>query len=198
MRKTRKQEIVRHSMEILFYEGVDRLTIKNIAKKMGFVESAIYRHYTSKREILQGIISFVDSICEEINDQVTASTASAFNKIEQYFSAWNRVYKEKPYLIPILFSKELFKSDEQFIERLKQIMDHYSRLIDSLIEEGQNRNEFPPTIDPQRLKLIITAPPILLIDTWFYSGRGFPLQEESEKLFQDVKRLLSTTCTAVE
>jgi TetR/AcrR family fatty acid metabolism transcriptional regulator len=48
----RQIEIIEAAGKILTRSGVGGLTIKNLAKEMHFSESAIYRHFTSKEEII--------------------------------------------------------------------------------------------------------------------------------------------------
>ena len=48
----RQKEIINASLEIIAENGIQSLTIKNLSKKIGLVESAIYRHYESKTQIL--------------------------------------------------------------------------------------------------------------------------------------------------
>jgi len=50
--KERQLEIIEAAGRILTLSGVSGLTIKNLAKEMQFSESAIYRHFTSKEEII--------------------------------------------------------------------------------------------------------------------------------------------------
>ena len=49
--KERQIEIIEAAGEILTKSGFNALTTKNLAAKMGFSESALYRHYSSKEEI---------------------------------------------------------------------------------------------------------------------------------------------------
>ncbi|MBK8425128.1 MAG: TetR family transcriptional regulator [Lewinellaceae bacterium] len=46
--KPRQLEILEAAGAILYEEGVGGLTTKSLAKRVGFTESALYRHYASK------------------------------------------------------------------------------------------------------------------------------------------------------
>jgi AcrR family transcriptional regulator len=48
----RQLEIIEAAGKVITSSGVSGLTIKNLAKEMKFSESAIYRHFTSKEEII--------------------------------------------------------------------------------------------------------------------------------------------------
>ncbi len=49
--KVRQLEIITAAGEILSESGINGLTTKNLAVKMGFAESALYRHFKSKEVI---------------------------------------------------------------------------------------------------------------------------------------------------
>ena len=55
----RQFEIIIAAGKILTQSGVGGLTIKNLAKEMQFSESAIYRHFSSKEEIIIAMLNFL-------------------------------------------------------------------------------------------------------------------------------------------
>jgi len=57
--KPRQLEILEAAGTILSEEGIGGLTTKNIAKRVGFAESALYRHYASKEEMVAGLLEYL-------------------------------------------------------------------------------------------------------------------------------------------
>ncbi len=185
----RKQQIVEEAFQIILNEGIGRLTIKNIARGMGFVESAIYKHFPSKIAILRDIISFVDTECEKIISTVSCMDGDEEAKLYCYVYEWSAVYEKKPYIFPILFSKELFKFSTDITDKLKLILDRQYNFLNEIIESGQKSNIFTNKIKVDNLRLIITSPWVLLIDSWFYRKRSFPLHAASKQLIDDIMKL---------
>ena len=62
----RQLEIIAAAGKILTASGVSGLTIKNLAKEMKFSESAIYRHFASKEEI---IIAMLEYLAQNIDER---------------------------------------------------------------------------------------------------------------------------------
>lgn len=58
----RQQEIIEAACKILTASGVGGLTIKNLAKEMQFSESAIYRHFASKEEIIISLLQILERV----------------------------------------------------------------------------------------------------------------------------------------
>lgn len=186
----RKQQIIECSLDILLNQGVGKLTIKNIAGETGFVESALYKHFSGKDEILNAIIQYVEEICEKVLQDAQSIDSGAIVGIKKYFSAWTAVYIEKPFMIPVLFSKELFKGNLLFSQKLQEVLQKQNDFIEEIIRRGQKRGEFPRDVDVQELRLIITSPAVLVIDSWFYSNMSFPLWAGIERILNTVSRLL--------
>src|SRR5690606_39390951 len=61
----RQFEIIEAAGLILTTSGVGGLTIKNLAKEMKFSESAIYRHFTSKEEIIVALLEYLANTMDE-------------------------------------------------------------------------------------------------------------------------------------
>ena len=48
----RQEEIIDTAIKLIDAGGIQNLTMKNIARQMGFSEPAIYRHFESKLDLL--------------------------------------------------------------------------------------------------------------------------------------------------
>jgi AcrR family transcriptional regulator len=57
--KNTKQKSVQESMKLFSIQGFDAVSIRTIAQAVGVRNSALYKHFKSKREILDEIISYL-------------------------------------------------------------------------------------------------------------------------------------------
>ena len=89
----RQQQIVEIAIKLIADKGIQNLTTKNLAKEIGISEPAIYRHFSSKLEILKAVIT---------NFQIKMKPA-----LEKYFEDFlnactqlyqDRIEDENPYL----------------------------------------------------------------------------------------------------
>ena len=62
MQTERQKEIIKASLELITNKGIQGLTIKNLSKKIGVTEPAIYRHFESKTQILISMLEFFKKI----------------------------------------------------------------------------------------------------------------------------------------
>jgi AcrR family transcriptional regulator len=47
---TRKEQIKEAVLEIISTEGIGKLSIRNLASKIGVTEGALFRHFSSKKK----------------------------------------------------------------------------------------------------------------------------------------------------
>ena len=86
----RQLEIIEAAGKILTASGISGLTIKNLAKEMKFSESAIYRHFESKEEILLMMLQYL-----RYNITLIKSSLSKTDDVEKDFCMFfqNRTVK---------------------------------------------------------------------------------------------------------
>ena len=78
--KVRQLEIIEAAGEILTESGLAGLTTKNLAAKMGFAESALYRHFKGKEEI---IVTMLQYLAADMDKRLTACTVKLDNPVEK-------------------------------------------------------------------------------------------------------------------
>ena len=76
----RQLEIIEVSGKILIEKGIKGLTTKTVASEMNFSESAIYRHFKSKEEILVALLSLLkQNMNKRLTSEIKPQNTSAEN-----------------------------------------------------------------------------------------------------------------------
>lgn len=58
--KSTKEKIFDAAIELFAERGYDRVSVRDIARAIGLTEGAVYKHYSSKDEILDSIFAYVE------------------------------------------------------------------------------------------------------------------------------------------
>lgn len=58
--KDTKEKIFDAAVDLFAKKGYDRVSIRDIARAVGITEGAVYKHYTSKDEILDSIFNYIE------------------------------------------------------------------------------------------------------------------------------------------
>ena len=118
----RQFEIIEAAGRILTASGVSGLTIKNLAKEMQFSESAIYRHFASKEEIIVAMLNFLaDSIDSRLTNVIKSSDPEENFKV--LFSEQISFFKKNPHFVVAVFSDGLMEESQLINETLLKLMN---------------------------------------------------------------------------
>jgi len=186
----RQKEIIEASLEIIGEGGIQALTIKNISKKVGISEPAIYRHFDSKTHILLAILDFFIVNNKKIIQQDALNEKNVKEVIESLFENFIKTFINYPYLISVIFSEEIFRNDTVFKEKTSQIINENYQLISNLIKKGQSNGEFRNDLDAGATATIIMGSLRLCVKRWQMSEFQFNLEKEGNNLKNTILKIL--------
>ncbi len=183
----RQIEIIRKSIKIIACKGIQGLTIKNLSKEIGISEAAIYRHFKSKTDILLAILKNFENMSAFMEESLKSIDDSAYKKINLIFSNIVEIFSKEPSHISVLFSEEIFKSEEVLKAMIRKIMEQKEQTIEKIISEGQKRGEVRNDVDNKSLALIVMGTFRYMIKQMDLKGNHKNLQEEQKKLVDGLK-----------
>src|SRR5680860_49069 len=125
----RQTEILLVALELIGEKGIQGLTIKNISKKIGISEPAIYRHFASKSDILLGVLSNFKEMAVMLSEIVENYNAIATEKLNFLFSRMLDLFSETPSMVSVIFSEEIFINDELLKSRIIEIVNIHTHTI---------------------------------------------------------------------
>ncbi len=186
----RQKEIINVSMEIIAKRGIQNLTIKNISKKIGFSEPAIYRHFESKIAILLTILSMFENQMEEFIGSINSDKKSSLKKLSLICNNHFINFSANPVIASVIFSEEIFQDDKLLSDKIYSIMNLNFKFVRTIIESGQKNKEIRLDINAEQLVLIIMGSLRLIIKKWTLSDYSFNLKEEGTKLWESLNKIL--------
>ncbi len=186
----RQKQIIQASLDLIANYGIHGLTIKNISKKVGISEPAIYRHFDSKIDILLSIISMIkESTAVDLSNLVD-ETQTTINKIRKAFEIRAHRFTKNPSLAAVIFSEEIFENNSQLSEAIRAIMEESQMKMVKIILQGQSKGEIVDFIDAEVLVLMIIGSFRLLVTKWHLSKNSFDLEMHTEKLINAFEKLI--------
>lgn len=186
----RQKEIINVSLEIIAEGGIQALTIKNLANKIGFAESAIYRHYKNKIQILLAILEFFKQNSESFFTSQLNSTEPSSVIIEHLFLNHFKKFSATPSLVAVIFSEEIFRNEVELTDKVKEIMDKNITSLKTIIENGQSKGEFRADINSSHLSVMIMGSLRMFVKQWHMSGHKFSLIEKGSEFINSINLLL--------
>ncbi len=191
MLSRRQHQIVRESIAIIAEEGIQSLTTKNLAARVGVTEPALYRHFAGKSAILSAVIDQFDSISASVMASVAGADPSPLLKIEQFILDRYRRFAADPPLAKVMLSEEIFQNDPVLSSRLLAMMHQHKKVIAKWLTQAQAAGLIRADVGPKELFRILLGPMRLLVKQWALSGGAFELISEGEALWAAQKRMLA-------
>lgn len=186
----RQFEIVCASGKILMEKGVKGLTTKALANEMGFTESAIYRHFKSKEDIIVLLLQFLHNNIKERLSKITPSKETAEDDLKKIFKSQFTFFKENPHFIVAILSEGLLDESEAIHQEMLHIIKIKRQVIISTLEKGQKNKEFTKLVSSNDLAHILMGSFRLLILKWKLSHFKMDLIKEGNHLIKQYLNLI--------
>ncbi|NOZ90487.1 MAG: TetR/AcrR family transcriptional regulator [Epsilonproteobacteria bacterium] len=134
-----KAELLSIAFDFIYREDIDKLTLKVLADATNTSRSAIYKHFSSKDELIKEIIKkgfdeFDNAIVPILNDK-SQDLKERFFKASYCYINWA---KENPNLYRLIFGKKYAYIREAFVTIRSENCKGFIALK-ALIEEGQKK-----------------------------------------------------------
>ena len=189
MLSERQLQIISESITIIDSKGIQGLTIKNLSKAIGISEPGIYRHFTSKTEILLTMLDSFKETAIKLAKLLESHEASAPQKLDLLFSKLLEFLTETPAIVSVIFSEEIFKNEEVLKMKIVEILNFQSKTVEKIISDGQHNNELRKDIDNKSLALMAMGSLRLLVKKWDMNNHNFKLTTEGKKLIDNLKKI---------
>lgn len=187
----RQLEIIEASGKLLTERGVSGLTIKNIAKEMEFSESAVYRHFKSKEDIIIAMLNYLAESMSSRLTKICKSDKAAEKRLIEVFQSQLDFFEENPNFVVAVFSDGLFDESEKINEAIQKIMAVNMRNVVPVIAEGQKTGEFISSMNPEELMHIVMGSFRLQMYKWRMANMSFDIQIEGKKVISNLLKVIT-------
>lgn len=187
----RQLEIIEAAGRTLTTSGVSGLTIKNLAKEMHFSESAIYRHFASKEDIVVTMLNYLSD-----NADKRLSNLPETNSIEErfmdLFREQIRFFNLNPHFVVAVFSDGLMEDNQRINAAILKVLNVKMKHLMPIIMEGQQKGVFTNTITTDELIHIVMGAFKLQMFKWRVANFQFDIERNGENMLQSMLTLMKT------
>ena len=187
---SRQFEIIEAAGRILSTSGVNGLTIKNLAQEMKFSESAIYRHFSSKEEIVVAMLGYLAENMDERLQKVASTHNKPAEKLEAIFLDQIAFFSKNPHFVVAVFSDGLMEVSQKINAAILHIMQVKMKHLMPVIVEGQQQGLFTNTITTEELTHIVMGSFRLQMFKWRIANFQFDLHRQGTNMLQAILTLI--------
>ncbi len=186
----RQKEIILAAIDLIAKNGIQELTIKKLSQKIGVVESALYRHFPKKQDILLGILAVFRENKEAILQAVQAESDVPLEQLRALFIKRFKYFSEHPAVASVIFAEDLFRNDSRLSQMVYEIMKTNQAAIIHLVENGQKRDDIRKDLPATQIAFILASALRLIVTQWRLAEYRFDLNEEGKKIWETLERMV--------
>lgn len=181
--------IVDEAIKIIHELGYQAFSIRELSKRVGISEPAIYRHFLNKEDIVLGILSRFNEFDMSLFQEVKRHN-EPIEKIQRFVQYHFDYLEKSPGMTSIVFAEEIFSQSELLREKMLTIIEKRKKLIKSIIDEAQARNQIIE-LETTELATIVLGFIRLVVLEWRMSGFSFSLSQRGKKAVLTIEKLLT-------
>ncbi|HRW63072.1 MAG TPA: hypothetical protein P5132_06270 [Bacteroidales bacterium] len=137
-----KKEIVEKSVGIIMNDGIDALTVNNLAKKLKINELELIPLFTNNEDILLLVFKSFEQDLKEFIQELSNQTDNKTIELNTFFKSLYNVFLQKPYYLSIIFDKRLKNNNNKIKSSILQMRKTIEDYLKNLIEYGKSNNTF--------------------------------------------------------
>ncbi len=180
----RREQIVEAALSLIAAHGVRRLSMTELARRVGLVPSALYRHFASKQEILDAAMQLVQRRGLENLKDICASTPNALSRLKLLLMRVIKMVRELQAMPRIVFSDAMSADHPERKRQAYQILQGFFVAIERIIRDGQERGEIRSDLDAKSLAVMFWGmlPPAVIL--WHVSEGRFDVTRHAERSWE--------------
>jgi TetR/AcrR family transcriptional regulator len=143
----RQLEIIESAVDMIHKIGVNKITFKKIAQKLGVTEPAIYRHFRNKKEFVKSLYLYMQDRFSENADKIINRKIKAETKIKRIIKFILGFNVKNQGLSFILMSHAIISNDEQLIKLMNNIKNSFKEKIKIVLFQAKKQKYINKNID---------------------------------------------------
>ncbi|MHB8338769.1 MAG: TetR/AcrR family transcriptional regulator [Ignavibacteriaceae bacterium] len=156
----RQEQIKKAVLDIIADEGLQNISTRNLAKRIGLTEGAIFRHFPTKRDIIKGIMDDVANDLIGSLRNIVLKPEKAEDKLFKYLCQNVKYLKENRGITMLLFSEAAHLGDKELKEKLNQILYEQKQLIIKMVKDGISEGVWDKSVNAEDVAIIYMGIPI--------------------------------------
>lgn len=184
----RREQIVEAALGLIAAQGVRRLSMAALARRVGLVPSALYRHFGSKQEILQAAVQMIGQKAGENLRTVRGLTPNSLERLQYLLTGIVKMIRELQAMPRIMFSEGMATDHPEDKRQAYEMLKGILKQVEGIIREGQERGEIRSDMDAESLAVMFWGMLPAAVILWHMSDGQFDVTRHAEKswdLFRD-------------
>lgn len=186
----RQKQIKQAVLEIIYNDGLKSLSTSNLASQSGLSEGAIFRHFTSKQDIIHSVIQdvqkdFIGSLRTIANENTEPE-----ERLDRFICQTVTYLTQNKGITMLMFSEASHNNDEELKDMLLKIFRNQKNLISKIILDGITLGIWDENTPVENVAMLYMGIPVSLNIELVLSGGEFQEKNFCHRMIQLLLKIL--------
>lgn len=180
----RQEQIAQAALELVAAKGIKGLSVAAVARRIGLVPSALYRHFKGKDAVLDAAVALVGIKMQANIHAVMQETSNPLDRLHQLLTRHVRMIRENVAIPRIIFSEDIFSGNPQRRKRVHQMLAGYLDEVARMIQDGQRQGKIRADADARVLSVMFLGLILPAGILWHISDGGFDVTRQTQRAWK--------------
>jgi AcrR family transcriptional regulator len=181
--QVRREQIAEVALGLVAGEGLKRLSIAAVARRVGLVPSGIYRHFQSRDEVLDAVLDLLEKKLRVIVEAARADSPDPLGRLRSLLVRHVRFIREGRAFPRIIFSDDL-TGHVQRKGQVRRILTGYLGQVEQIIRDGQEQGSIRRDIAPGCAALMFFGMVVPAGILWHLTDGGFDVTQHATRAWE--------------
>ena len=153
----RKAQILQTLAHMLENPASEKVTTAALAARLEVSEAALYRHFSGKAQMFEGLIEFIEQTLFALINKITSEEKSGTRQIEAIVGVLLGFAQKNRGMTRVLIGDALVHENERLQARINQLHDRLEAALKQAVRFAVTQNEFHAEIDAAACANLILA-----------------------------------------
>ncbi|WP_173072670.1 TetR/AcrR family transcriptional regulator [Tenuifilum thalassicum] len=187
----RQEQIKQAVLDIIYTDGLKNLSTRMLAKRIGMSEGAIFRHFSTKQDIILSIIKDVQTDFIGGLRKIATSNNSPQQRLEELLCYTIKYLTDNKGITLLLFSEASHNNDTEMKKALMQIFNSQKKLISKIVLDGIAEGIWDESIPVENVAMLYMGIPVSLNVELVLSNGQMDTSNFCNRMLQLINRMLA-------
>ena len=151
----KKDSLVLAVIDVIDACGIQGLTIREVAKRVGVTEGAVYKHYKSKNELILAALDNFSMYDNDIKEAIRLKNMDPKEAIIFFMTSYATYYENYPAITALTELYNELAIDPELAEKVKEIYLSRFEFVKALVQEAQVKGVLKADLNSQSIAYVI-------------------------------------------
>jgi AcrR family transcriptional regulator len=179
----RRRQIVNAARKVIIKYGSEHVTVKRIAREVGISETAVYRHFKSKKDILLLLVEYIEKSLVEDITKAASKGNTPLEILNNVLSSHLSAVEQRRGISFQVIAEIISLGDKKLNSRVSQAIEKYMGCTKGLLVEGIRSGEIREDIDLDAVATSLFGIIQGLVNIWALRNYSFDAGERYTALW---------------